>query len=226
MARNGWNATRRVMLRDEIAAYWQEMAALADAICPATLAEAAALLLETQARGRTVLLAGNGGSAATASHIACDLAKGTRNGGGPTFRVVALTDNVPLMTAWANDTDYARVFAEQVNSLAQPGDLLVAISASGASPNIVAAAEAARDARALVLALTGRGGGLLAPLADLAIRIPADRIEIVEDAHMAIGHSLCVAARAALAGRAQDDAVVRTVPMFAPDRADRIEASA
>lgn len=226
MTRNGWNATRRGPLRDEIAGYWNELAALAAAISPAALAEAAALLLETQAHGGAVLLAGNGGSAATASHIACDLAKGTRDGGPPTFRVIALTDNVPLMTAWANDTDYARVFAEQVRSLAQPGDLLVAISASGTSPNIVAAAEAARDARARVLALTGRGGGLLAPLADLAIRAPADRIEIVEDAHMAIGHSLCVAARAALAGRTADDAVVRTVPMYATDHADRIEATA
>lgn len=226
MIRNGWTPTRRGMLRDEIAAYWQELAALAEAICPNDLAAAAALLLDTQARGNAVLLAGNGGSAATASHIACDLAKGTRNGGGPTFRVIALTDNMPLMTAWANDTEYARVFAEQVRSLARPGDLLVAISASGASPNIVAAAAAARETRSHVLALTGRGGGPLAPLADLAIRVPADRIEVVEDAHMAIGHSLCVAARAALAERQPADSVVRTVPMFAPDRPDRVEATA
>ncbi len=226
MRRNGSTPTRRGLMRDEIAAYWQEMADLTAAICPNELADAAALLLDTQARGRTVMLVGNGGSAATASHIACDLAKGTRNGGGPTFRVIALTDNVPVMTAWANDTDYARVFAEQVRSLAQPGDLLVAISASGTSPNIVAAAESAREARAQVLALTGRGGGLLAPLADLAIRVPAERIEVVEDAHMAIGHSLCVAARAALAERTPADAVVRSVPMFAPERPDRIEASA
>jgi D-sedoheptulose 7-phosphate isomerase len=221
---NGWNGSRRGLLRDEIVGYWDELAALAAAMNPTLLGEAASLLLETQRRGRTVLFAGNGGSAATASHFACDLAKGTRDGGPPTFRAVALTDNVPLISAWANDSDYVRVFAEQVRGLAQPGDLLVAISASGNSPNMVAAAEAARDAAARVLALTGRDGGKLAPLADIALRVPADRIEIVEDAHMAIGHSLCVAARATLAAYRTDDAVVSTIPLLADP--DRVEASA
>jgi D-sedoheptulose 7-phosphate isomerase len=192
-----------------ITGYWQEMADMVAAVRPELLAEAGGLMLDVQARGRTVFIAGNGGSAATASHFVCDLAKGTRDGGPATFRVVALTDNVPLLTAWGNDADFSQVFAQQLRSLARPGDLLIAISASGTSPNIVAAAEAAFECGAQVLALTGRSGGLLAPIADLAIRIPADRIEIVEDAHMAIAHSLCVALRDALAAR--EDAMLQAV---------------
>lgn len=212
MARNGWNRDRRASLDASLGGYWDDLADLARALDPDRLRAAAELLLETQARGRVVFLVGNGGSAATASHFACDLAKGTRDGGPPTFKVMALTDNVPLLTAWANDTSYDRIFAEQLRSLARPGDLLVAISASGSSRNIVAAVDAAQAARMRTLALTGRDGGRIAPMADLAIRIPSDCIEIVEDAHMAIAHSLCVATRAWLA--ASQDGVVHAVPLI------------
>lgn len=212
---NGWttDASRRAELGAELGGYFGEVAALARALDPDRLAAAAELLLETQERGRVVFPLGNGGSAATASHFGCDLAKGTRDGGRPTFKVVPLTDNVPLLTAWANDVAYERVFAEQLLSLARPGDLLVAISASGSSPNVVAAVEAARALRMTTLALTGRDGGSIAPLADLAIRVPSDRIEIVEDAHMAIAHALCVATRAALRCPADEIEVVRAVPL-------------
>jgi D-sedoheptulose 7-phosphate isomerase len=157
------------------------------------------MLLDCQAKGHIVFTVGNGGSASTASHFACDLAKGTRAGGPPTFRVVALTDNLPVLTAWANDCGYDRVFAEQLAALAQPGDVLVAISASGNSPNILAAAAEARALGMATVALTGRHGGRLARLADQTVRIPSDQIEIVEDAHLVIAHSLCVAARQTLA---------------------------
>ncbi len=210
MARNGWNRDRRTLLAQSLGGYWDDLAALARELDPGQVRAAAELLLDTQARGRVVFLAGNGGSAASASHFACDLAKGTRDGGGPTFKVMPLTDNVPLMTAWANDTSYDRIFAEQLRSLARPGDLLVAISASGTSQNMVAAVETARSLRVRTLALTGRNGGLIAPMVDLAIRVPSDCIEIVEDAHMAIAHSLCVATRVWLANG--QDEVVSAVP--------------
>jgi len=168
---------------------------MAAAVDLESLELAATMLLECQARGRVVFTAGNGGSAATASHFACDLAKGTRHNGPPTFRVVALTDSLPVLTAWANDNGYDRVFAEQLQSLARPGDLLVLISASGNSPNILAAAEAARALGVTSIGLTGRSGGSLAQMVDLAVRIPSDQIEVVEDAHLVVAHSLCVAAR-------------------------------
>jgi D-sedoheptulose 7-phosphate isomerase len=168
---------------------------MASAVDLESLEAAATMLLECQARGRVVFIAGNGGSAATASHFACDLAKGTRRNGPPTFRVVALTDSLPVLTAWANDNGYDRIFAEQLLSLARPGDLLVLISASGNSPNILAAAEEARTLGVTTIGLTGRTGGNMAALVDLAVRVPSDQIEVVEDAHLVVAHSLCVAAR-------------------------------
>src|SRR5579883_3265287 len=99
-------------MRSELERYWRELARGMRLMPFAALERAADLLLDCHRRGATIFLAGNGGSAATASHFACDLAKGVRAGGLPPFRVVALTDNVPLMTAWGNDTDYQRIFAE------------------------------------------------------------------------------------------------------------------
>ncbi|HET7038189.1 MAG TPA: SIS domain-containing protein [Thermomicrobiaceae bacterium] len=185
-------------MRGEIERYWRDLAKGMRLMPFAALEAAAALLLDCHQRGATIFLIGNGGSAATASHFACDLAKGVRAEGVAPFRVVALTDNVPLMTAWGNDTSYERVFAEQLATLARPGDGLVAVSASGNSPNILLAAHAAKAAGATTLALTGRTGGKLAPLADLAVRVPLDAIEQVEDAHVIIAHSLCVTLRAQL----------------------------
>ena len=113
--------------------------------------------------------------------------------------MVSLTDNVPLLTAWANDSGYEHVFSEQLTPLARPGDLLVAISASGNSPNVVAAIDAAQSCGMAVVGLTGRSGGRLAHLADVVVNVPSDRIEIVEDAHLVVVHSLCVAVRERLA---------------------------
>jgi D-sedoheptulose 7-phosphate isomerase len=189
-------------MRDDIQRYWDELAAVARAMPLATLAEAAEWLLACYERGGQVFILGNGGSAATASHFACDLAKGTRTAGLPAFRVLSLTDNVPLLTAWANDTSYERVFAEQLAAFVGPGDLVVAISGSGNSPNVLAVVEVVRARGARLLALTGESGGQLAALADLAIRVPAGPIEQVEDAHLAVAHSLCVAIRRRLRARA------------------------
>jgi D-sedoheptulose 7-phosphate isomerase len=188
-------AFREPRLLTTLRRYWRDVGDMASAVDLESLETAATMLLECQARGRVVFIAGNGGSAATASHFACDLAKGTRRNGPPTFRVVALTDNLPVLTAWANDDGYDRIFAEQLRSLARAGDLLVLISASGNSPNILAAAEEARTLGVASIGLTGRCGGNLAPLVDLAVRVPSDQIEVVEDAHLVVAHSLCVAAR-------------------------------
>lgn len=185
-------------MRTYLTAYWGELADVIGAMPMGDITRAAERLLDCQRRQATVFVVGNGGSAATASHFACDLAKGTRTEGVAPFRVVPLTDNVPLLTAWGNDTSYDRIFAEQLSTLVRPGDVLVAISASGNSPNVLAAAEVARLAGATVIAWTGASGGRLRRLADLTIRVAAEPIEQVEDAHMVIAHSLCVALRAEL----------------------------
>ena len=202
MIEDGWGKGRKAATRRAIEGYWGELADVARLMPFGQLAAAAEALLACRERGRTVFLLGNGGSAATASHLACDLSKGTRTAGLAPFRVVALTDNVPIMTAWANDASYDRIFAEQVEALAQPGDVLVAISASGRSPNVLAAVAAARELGVTVVGLTGQPGGDLARLADLAIQVPAGSIELVEDAHLAVAHSLCVAIRARLRSEA------------------------
>src|SRR5215204_3970351 len=167
-----------VPLQTTLRNYWGEVASLAAAIDLVSLERVADMLLTCQARGRVVFVVGNGGSAATASHFACDLSKGTRSGGPPTFHVVSLTDNVPLLTAWANDSGYERVFSEQLSALARPGDLLVAISASGNSPNVVAAIDAARSCGVGVIGLSGRSGGRMATNVDLVVNVPSDRMEV------------------------------------------------
>ncbi|MFT4041261.1 MAG: SIS domain-containing protein [Thermomicrobiales bacterium] len=180
--------------------YWREVARVARDVDLPALERAGEALLACQARGRVVFAIGNGGSAATASHFTCDLSKGTRRGGPPTFHAVALTDNVPVMTAWANDNSFERVFVEQLVSLARPGDVLVAISVSGTSPNIVAAVQQAKALGLTVISLTGRAGGALRALSDVTVAVPSDSMEVVEDAHLIVAHSLCVAAREQLAG--------------------------
>jgi D-sedoheptulose 7-phosphate isomerase len=141
---------------------------------------------------RQIFVIGNGGSAATASHMMNDLCKGTLghkgDAPGPRLRVIALTDNISLMTAWANDVDYSRVFSEPLRNLAQRGDVLIAISASGNSPNIIAAVEAAKQIGVKVIGLCGFGGGKLAKLADVAFVVPSDGYGPVEDAHMILDH--------------------------------------
>jgi D-sedoheptulose 7-phosphate isomerase len=196
---------------DDIQGYWRDISKLARRMPVSAIAEAAELLLDCHRAGGTTFVFGNGGSAATASHMACDLAKGARVAGTPPFRVVALTDNVPLMTAWGNDDSYTSIFAEQLAALVRPGDLVVAISASGNSPNVLAAAALARDAGATVLALTGATGGRLRVLADLAILVPSPSIEQVEDAHMMVAHSLCIALREQL--HAQTAILEQPVPL-------------
>lgn len=182
-------------MRDDIERYWCGLADVMQSMPFRMLERAADLLLDCYRRDSTVFIVGNGGSAATASHFACDLAKGTKVDGRRPFRVMPLTDNVPLLTAWANDVSYERVFAEQLAPLVRPGDLVFVISASGNSPNVLAVAQVAGAAGATTIALTGHTGGQMRRLAHLTIRVPSESIEQVEDAHLVIAHSLCVALR-------------------------------
>jgi D-sedoheptulose 7-phosphate isomerase len=157
------------------------------------------VLVGAYERDRTVFIFGNGGSAALASHFACDLGKGTVNGSSKRFRVMALTDNVPLMTAWANDSHYEDIFAEQLANLAVPGDVALAISASGNSPNVLKALETARGSGCITAGLTGFSGGRMRALCDSCIIVPADNMQIIEDLHLCVAHSLFTCVRASIA---------------------------
>ncbi len=148
---------------------------------------------------QTIFIIGNGGSAATASHMMNDLNKFTLMPGKPRLRALALTDNVPLMTAWGNDLAYEDVFVEPLLNFMRPGDVLIAISASGNSPNVVKAVQVAREHGLKIIALTGDRGGRLAEGADLVVRIPSPHIGQQEDGHMILDHVIAGALRERIA---------------------------
>lgn len=145
--------------------------------------------------GRTLFLFGNGGSAALASHFACDIGKGTVVGNERRLKTIALTDNVALMTALANDQAYEAIFAEQLEGLAEKGDLAVAISGSGNSPNVIRGLETARRMGAQTLVLTGFAGGRATPLGDLCLVVPSESMQHIEDAHLCAMHAIFLAVR-------------------------------
>lgn len=149
-------------------------------------------LLRAYAGGKNVFIFGNGGSAALASHFVCDLSKGTVTGNSDhqRFRAMALTDNVPLMTAWANDSSYEGIFAEQLQNFVAPGDVAFAISGSGNSPNVLRALEVARSAQAVTLGLSGFEGGKMKALCDLCVVLPSDNMQIIEDFHLSVTHAM------------------------------------
>ena len=145
--------------------------------------------------GRTLFLFGNGGSAALASHMACDVGKGTISGERKRLKTIALTDNVALITAWANDKAYEAIFSEQLESLAEQGDIALAISGSGNSPNVIHGLETARRMGLQTLVLTGFEGGRAKPLADLCLVVPSDNMQHIEDAHLCATHAIFLAVR-------------------------------
>ena len=152
------------------------------------------VLFEAYQRGKTVFLFGNGGSAALASHMACDLGKGTFAPnhiplpGVKRFKVLALTDNVPMMSAWANDTSYESVFAEQLANFIEPEDIAFAISGSGNSANVIQALALAKRKGATTIGLTGFRGGKLKDVVDHAIVVSSDSMQQIEDLHLVIAH--------------------------------------
>jgi D-sedoheptulose 7-phosphate isomerase len=151
--------------------------------------------LEAFAEQRTVYVFGNGGSAASASHLMCDINKGASASESKRPRVMALTDNASLITAWANDFGYERIFSEQLKTFIKPRDVAFAISTSGDSPNVLLALETAREYGAMTVGLGGCQGGQMKSLCDVCAIIPSDNVQLVEDLHHAMIHSIFVAVR-------------------------------
>lgn len=164
----------------------------------ASVARAAEILLTTRQSGGTIFVAGNGGSAATASHLALDLQKAGRASTGRGTAALSIADSMGLVTAWANDTSFDRVFAEQLEVLGKAGDALVVISVSGSSPNLLALIRAARDIGIQSVGLLGRTGGKARALVDLAVLVPSDDYGWVESAHVVLHHILTYAVRASV----------------------------
>lgn len=149
------------------------------------------LLQEARLNRRQVFTMGNGGSASTASHFVCDLMKNTRVPGYPDFRVLGLSDNMALLSAYANDEGYEDVFARQLATFVNPGDVVIAISTSGNSPNVLEAVKLANGVGAVTVGFTGFSGGQLAGLVALNLHVPSDTIEHVEDIHLMLEHLIC-----------------------------------
>jgi phosphoheptose isomerase len=171
-------------------AYAQETARAVGSIEPTALDRAAAILLEAYTRSAGVFSCGNGGSASIANHMQCDHVKGVRTATDLAPRVVSLDANIELLTAIANDLGYENVFAYQLQSQSGPGDVLIAVSSSGRSPNIVRALRWARDHGLRTIALTGFGGGDSRAVAEVAIHVDCTNYGIVEDLHQTIMHAL------------------------------------
>jgi D-sedoheptulose 7-phosphate isomerase len=149
------------------------------------------ILAAARENGNTIFVCGNGGSAATASHFACDMVKGASFERASRFRIMALTDSMATITAYSNDVTYDCVFAEQLRNFAQPGDVLMAISGSGNSPNVVKATEYANATGCHTVALTGRDGGKLGEIAQHRIHVDAHHMGRIEDGHMIVCHMIC-----------------------------------
>ena len=171
-------------------AYAEETARAVGSVEPVALDKAAAILVEAYTRGATVFACGNGGSAAIANHLQCDHLKAIRTKTDLAPRVVSLSTNIELLTAIANDLAYEEVFTYQLQSQASPGDVLIAISSSGRSPNIVRAVNWARGQGLHTIALTGFDGGGARAAAEVSIHVDAANYGIVEDMHQVIMHAL------------------------------------
>jgi D-sedoheptulose 7-phosphate isomerase len=171
-----------------ISNYLTEIQDVLARIQESSIEENIALLYEAWRRRRQIFIIGNGGSAATASHMANDLSKGTMAPGKPRMRAIALTDNVSLISAWANDTSYENIFKEQLENLLERVDVVLGISASGNSPNILRAMEFARQQGSVTIGWTGGNGGSLKGMVDLAVLVPTDDVGMIESCHLVLDH--------------------------------------
>jgi D-sedoheptulose 7-phosphate isomerase len=170
--------------------YRSELLRAIDTIDTERVARAIEWLHEARANGRHVFVCGNGGSASTASHFVCDMVKGASYQRDTRFKIMALTDSLPTLTAYSNDVGYDCVFAEQLKNFAQRDDVVMCISGSGNSPNVVCAMEYANSIGCKTIALTGRDGGKLGPLAQLNLHVPVPHMGRIEDGHMIICHMI------------------------------------
>lgn len=177
-------------MQDHVDRYLDRLRAGIDGLPRERLNQLGEILFRAYRNDKQVLVMGNGGSSSTASHMAADLAKNTIGPNMRRFRIMSLNDNAAIVTALANDLGYENVFSEQLTSLVGAGDVLIAVSASGNSPNILKAMRYARSRSAEVVGLFGFDGGQAVALADLAIIVPSNDYGVVEDLHLVINHIL------------------------------------
>ena len=176
-------------------AYIDELKITLDQLSEEVIEQVLDILHDARLDNRQVFILGNGGSASTASHFVCDLGKNTRVPGTPNFRVMGLTDNMALFSALANDEGYENVFAQQLGNYLQPDDVVIGISTSGNSPNVVNAIQFANSHGAQTIGFTGFSSGELGSLVDIDLHVPSHSIEHVEDIHLVLEHLITKALR-------------------------------
>ena len=173
---------------ERIQTYLDSLRQALDALSVADIRGVLDQIMEAYQQDRQIFIVGNGGSASTASHMACDLAKGTIVPGQKRLRVISLTDHLALMTDWGNDASYEDIFVEQLKNLLNPGDLVIGISASGNSANVLKAVAYASARGCPTIGLVGFGGGQLAQIATHSVVIESHQYGPVEDIHMILDH--------------------------------------
>lgn len=172
----------------EISNYLDQISALVLKIPSRNVERLATIILEAYSRGSRIFIFGNGGGSATSSHFACDLAKGTACPDKPRLKAICLADNVPMITAWANDTDYTNTFGEQLKNLVEKDDVVIGLSGSGMSPNVINAFRVANEAGALSVLLSGFRGGTAVDVAGESIVVPSEDMQQIEDVHLILCH--------------------------------------
>jgi D-sedoheptulose 7-phosphate isomerase len=176
---------------DEVAKTFQKM----EKDLPYKTDEIVTALLKARDSGRRVHICGNGGSASTALHMASDLNKGANRKDAPRFKAFALTNNKPAMLASANDTSYDNIFVEQLRNHLEKGDIVIGISGSGNSPNVLKALHYANDDGALTIGLAGFDGGEMAQLAKICYAVPSQTMQQIEDIHLLLEHMISLILR-------------------------------
>jgi D-sedoheptulose 7-phosphate isomerase len=171
-----------------ISAYFDRLKRTLDHVSVKDISGLCAVLMDAYEKDKTVFIMGNGGSGTTASHLACDYNKGVCAKGRKKFRVVSLTDNMPVILAIANDLSYDKIFVEQLKNHLRPGDVVIGISGSGNSPNVIEAIAYANDAGCTTIGLCGYDGGRLRKLCSHAVHVNVNDMQIAEDIHLVIGH--------------------------------------
>lgn len=175
--------------------YINELQQAIDNLPLETITEVVEILHYARLNSRQIFIMGNGGSASTASHFVCDLSKNTQRDGWSDFRVLGLSDNIALISAYANDECYENIFAKQLSSFVQPGDIIIGISTSGDSLNVIKAMELGKKINATTIAFTGPNGNRLSSLADVNILVSSDCTEQIEDIHLILQHLICLCLR-------------------------------
>ena len=173
---------------ERIRTYLGQVSELVMKIPPQDIGHITDIIFKAYSNSRKIFVFGNGGGSATSSHFVCDLAKGTVFPGRPRLKAISLADNISLLTAWANDTDYTNTFGEQLKNLVEAGDVVIGLSGSGMSPNIINAFHVANQAGATTVLFSGFMGGEAMKAAQESIVVPSDDMQQIEDVHMILTH--------------------------------------